>query len=58
MKRVLALSLVVLAVAGCAVASVLPDGRVLFMNGLAKIYDPSSGVLKNASIPTPGRAWT
>jgi len=57
MKRVLALSLVLLAVAGCAVASVLPDGRVLFMNGLAKIYDPSSGVLKNASIPTPGRAW-
>jgi Galactose oxidase, central domain len=57
MKRVLAFSLVLFAVAGCAVASVLPDGRVLFMNGLAKIYDPSSGILSNASIPTPGRAW-
>jgi hypothetical protein len=57
MKRVLAFSLVLLVVAGCAVATVLPDGRVLFMNGLAKIYDPSSGVLRNSTIPTPNRAW-
>jgi hypothetical protein len=57
MKRVVAFALVLLVVAGCAVATVLPDGRVLFMNGLAKIYDPSAGILRNTSIPTPPRAW-
>jgi hypothetical protein len=57
MKRVLATAVVLLVVAGCAVASVLPDGRVLFMNGLAKIYDPATGVLRNSTIPTPNRAW-
>jgi hypothetical protein len=57
MKRVLALGFVLLALAGCAVATVLPDGRVLFMNGIAKIYDPSAGILRNATTPTPARAW-
>ena len=57
MKRVLAIALLLLVVAGCAVATVLPDGRVLFMNGISKIYDPSAGILRNASTPTPARAW-
>src|SRR3954469_4816623 len=57
MKRVLSLAVVMLVFAGCAVATVLPDGRVLFTNGIAKIYDPSAGILRNAAIPTPTRAW-
>src|SRR4051794_6845845 len=57
MKRILSLAAVLLVFAGCAVATVLPDGRVLFTNGIAKIYDPSAGILRNAAIPTPTRAW-
>src|SRR5262249_31231955 len=59
MKRahVFVLPLVLMVVLGCAVATVLPDGRVLFVNGVAKIFDPNAGVLRNASVPVPPRAW-
>ncbi len=38
-------------VAGCATATLLPDGRVLLLNLVAKAYDPATGRVSN--LPTP-----
>lgn len=37
--------------AGCATASLLADGRVLLLSGVAKIYDPATGRVTNAAQP-------
>ena len=55
--RFLAPAIVLLLVAGCSTATLLPDGRVLFISEIAKVYDPSAGVLHNAATPVPIRVW-
>ena len=56
MKRSVAAVLLMLAaiVGGCATATVLPDGRILFLDGISKIYDPAVGRLANA-LPASAR---
>ncbi len=44
-------------VAGCATAILLPDGRVLLRNIVAKAYDPATGRVSNLSMPTTLRVY-
>jgi hypothetical protein len=53
----LALAASLLLVAGCATATLLPDGRVLLNNIIAKVYDPATGRVVNLSMPTTLRAY-
>ena len=39
-------------VAGCATATLLPDGRVLLLNIVAKVYDPTTGRVSNLATPS------
>lgn len=49
---VIALALVAaLLLAGCASGLLLPDGRVLFMDMVGKVYDPATGRVTNAARP-------
>lgn len=47
----LALVAAVVLVSGCATAALLPDGRVLLLSAVAKIYDPATGSVTNAAPP-------
>jgi hypothetical protein len=55
-RSVVAVMLVLASIlGGCATATLLPDGRVLFLDVISKIYDPATGRLANASLPPTGR---
>lgn len=62
MRRSGLLALVALAtalvlVAGCATAALLPDGRVLLLSSVAKIYDPATGRVSNSATPPTARIF-
>ena len=44
-------------VAGCGTATLLPDGRVLLLNLVAKSYDPATGRVSNLAMPTTVRVY-
>lgn len=44
-------------VAGCATATLLPDGRVLLLNLVAKAYDPATGRVSNLPMPPTLRVY-
>ncbi len=54
----LALMASLLLVAGCATATLLPDGRVLLLNLVAKAYDPGTGRVSNLAMPTTVRVYS
>ncbi len=55
-RSVVAVMLVLASIlGGCATATLLPDGRVLFLDVISKMYDPATGRLANASLPPTGR---
>jgi hypothetical protein len=47
-----------LVLAGCATAVLLPDGRVYILAGIAKIYDPATGMVTMAASPSNPRFWS
>lgn len=53
----LALVAALLLVTGCATATLLPDGRVLLLSTVAKVYDPATGRVANAATPPTPRAF-
>jgi Galactose oxidase, central domain len=57
MRRTGLLALVVMlfVLAGCGTAALLPDGRVLLLNGIAKEYDPATGAVTNLPAPPTTR---
>lgn len=44
-------------VAGCGTATLLPDGRVLLLNLVAKAYDPATGRVSNLPMPPTLRVY-
>lgn len=59
MRRTGLLAVIVAAVivAGCATATLLPDGRVLLLNLVAKMYDPVTGRVANLPMPPTPRVY-
>jgi hypothetical protein len=51
-RLVAALLAVAMALVGCATATLLPDGRVLLLSGIAKFYDPATGQIALGPSPT------
>jgi hypothetical protein len=55
-SRLAGLVVVAAMVVGCATATLLPDGRVLLVSLVAKIYDPTAGAVTVLGMPGGARA--